>query len=459
MPKAPKVPRPVVSAASTLRHGIAHVAHAPKIPTPLTTVTTTVQDALTRTARSPAFGVAIIASLIFTGVEGATAPPFPLSKSTVRGAAITPVAAVTRASTDPTGPLVVAALHPKIGFHIAEATASAPPPTVVVNTPGALGIPMMALTAYRNAEKMMATADPNCGISWNLLAGIGRIESGHANGGATDARGTAVRPIYGPTLDGTLPGNEVIVQGNSGGRISYARAMGPMQFLPGTWARYAADGDGDGKADPQNLYDATLAAARYLCSGGLNLRDQSQVLSSILRYNNSMPYAQNVLGWAAAYATGVVPVDLPLLTGPPPPLGDAHLENPEGLGPNLPLNMHGLPSTDPLARVPLIDLSGTSNSINQPALPWQQQPATTYTPSCTVICIGQEAGAPAADVQHAAVQRDGARPRGSVPGPAWFVPGAAQPVPGSAAAARGAGAGSCRAGPGCGRPATATRAR
>ena len=394
MPKAPKVPRPVVSAASTLRHGIAHVAHAPKIPTPPTTVTTTVQDALTRTARSPAFGVAIIASLIFTGVEGATAPPFPLSKSTVRGAAITPVAAVTRASTDPTGPLVVAALHPKIGFHIAEATASAPPPTVVVNTPGALGIPMMALTAYRNAEKMMATADPNCGISWNLLAGIGRIESGHANGGATDARGTAVRPIYGPTLDGTLPGNEVIVQGNSGGRISYARAMGPMQFLPGTWARYAADGDGDGKADPQNLYDATLAAARYLCSGGLNLRDQSQVLSSILRYNNSMPYAQNVLGWAAAYATGVVPVDLPPLTGPPPPLGDAHLENPEGLGPNLPLNMHGLPSTDPLARVPLIDLSGTSNSINQPALPWQQQPATTYTPSCTVICIGQEAGAP-----------------------------------------------------------------
>jgi membrane-bound lytic murein transglycosylase B len=355
-----------------------------------------VDDALTRTARSPAFGVAIIACLIFTGVEGAAAPPFPMQKSTVRGAAFTPVAAVTRASTDPTGPLVIAALHPKTGFHIAESTVSAPPPTVVVNTPGALGIPMMALAAYRNAEKMMAAADPNCGISWNLLAGIGRIESGHANGGATDARGTAVRPIYGPTLDGTLPGNEVVVQGNSAGRVSYARAMGPMQFLPGTWARYASDGDGDGRADPQNLYDATLAAARYLCSGQLNLRDQSQVLSSILRYNNSMPYAQNVLGWAAAYATGVVPVDLPALTGPAPPLGDAHLENGEGLGPNLPMNMHGLPSTDPLARVPLIDLSGGPNSINQPVMPWQQQqlPATTYMPSCTVICIGQGAGPP-----------------------------------------------------------------
>jgi len=56
----------------------------------------------------------------------------------------------------------------------------------------------MAPAAYRNAEQMMASSNTDCGISWNLLAGIGRIESGHANGGATNARGTAVRPIYGP---------------------------------------------------------------------------------------------------------------------------------------------------------------------------------------------------------------------------------------------------------------------
>lgn len=41
-------------------------------------------------------------------------------------------------------------------------------------------------------------------------------------------------------------------------------------------------------------------------------------------------------GWAAAYATGVVPVDLPPPTGPATVLGDKHL------------NMHGLPFTDPL---------------------------------------------------------------------------------------------------------------
>ncbi len=212
----------------------------------------------------------------------------------------------------------------------------------------------MALSAYRNAERMMATAYPACGVSWNLLAGIGRIESMHANGGATDARGTAVRPIYGPALDGTLPGNEVIVQSRSAERVTYARAMGPMQFLPGTWSRYASDGDGDGKADVQNLYDSSLATARYLCSGGMNLRDQSHVMAAILRYNNSVAYARNVLGWAAAYATGVVPVDLPPITGPVPGLADPHLDanqsaGYQGLGPGLPLNALGLPPDDPLA--------------------------------------------------------------------------------------------------------------
>jgi membrane-bound lytic murein transglycosylase B len=338
-----------------------------------------------RVTRTPAFGVAAITPLVFAGAVGAAAPRFPTPTTALPSVAITPVAVVTAAGS---GPAVVAVARRPISLHIAAATVTAPPPTMVVNSSGTLGIPAMALSAYRNAEKMMAGADPGCGISWNLLAGIGRIESGHANGGATDARGTAIRPIYGPALDGTLPGNEVIVQSGAAGRISYARAMGPMQFLPGTWARYASDGDGDGVADPQNVYDSTLAAARYLCSGGLNLRDQSQVLAAILRYNNSMPYAQNVLGWAAAYATGVVPVDLPPFTGSAPPLGDMHLENPEGLGPNLPLNVHGLPSTDPLAQMPLIDFGPSGVSPQQPM--WPSQSPAPGAPNCTVICIGQQ---------------------------------------------------------------------
>ena len=210
---------------------------------------------------------------------------------------------------------------PPASFHSAASSIIEPPPPAFVSSPGALGIPAMALTAYRNAERVMAQAMPGCGVSWNLLAGVGRIESMHAFGGATDARGTTVDPIYGPALDGSLPGNEVIVQTRAGeSRTIYARAMGPMQFLPGTWTRYASDGDGDGQTNPQNLFDSTLAAAGYLCSGGLNLRDRSQVITAVLRYNNSMRYTQHVLGWAAAYVTGVPPVDLPPITGPNAPI-------------------------------------------------------------------------------------------------------------------------------------------
>jgi len=350
-----------------------------------------------RVTRTPAFGVAVIIPLVFAGAVSGEPPALPARIPPVH-AAVTPVAAVSPAVPDLSGPTVIAIDRGPTAFHVAEPALSAPPPPMIVNAPGALGIPSIALAAYRSAEQKMAVAAPGCGVSWNLLAGIGRIESGHAGGGAVDPRGTAVVPIYGPALDGTLPGNEVIIQSSVGNRVSYARAMGPMQFLPGTWARYASDGKGDGVADPQNLFDSTLAAARYLCSGGLNLRDPSQVMSAILRYNNSMAYAQNVLGWAAAYATGVVPVDLPPMTGPPPPLGDAHFERPEGLGPNLPMNINGLPMDDPLARVPLIDFGPQQLPSQQPMFPWMA-PTTppqsqTQLPGCTVICIGPQTPPP-----------------------------------------------------------------
>jgi membrane-bound lytic murein transglycosylase B len=321
---------------------------------------------------SPVWSVSAIAPLVIACAVGGAAPQWPARAPALPRVAIASVTARAGVGSEVSGPAVVAVRQPDASLHIAATTKSAPPPATVVNAPSALGIPSMALVAYHNAEQQMAATNPDCGISWSLLAGIGRIESGHADGGATDARGTAVKPIYGPRLDGTLPGNQVVVENSAGGQISYARAMGPMQFIPDTWVRYAADGDGDGVADPQNLYDSTLAAARYLCSGGLNLRDPSEVLTSILRYNNSIPYARNVMGWAAAYATGVVPVDLPPVTGPAPPLGDPHLEKSEGLGPGLPLNVHGLPPTDMLAEKPLIDLG----------------PPAAQPPNCTLICIG-----------------------------------------------------------------------
>jgi membrane-bound lytic murein transglycosylase B len=369
----------------------------------------------------------IITPVVFACAVGASAPS-PVAP--IRDSEVTTLAAVEPSSRSNSGASVVALTKTPTAFHIAAAAASAPPPAVVVNSPGALRIPAIALSAYRNAERIMAAAAPGCGVSWNLLAGIGRIESLHANGGATDAHGTALQPIYGPALDGTLPGNEVIVQSRSADRVVYARALGPMQFLPGTWAKYASDATGDGNADVQNVYDASLAAARYLCSGGLNLRDPGQVMAAILRYNDSVAYARNVLGWAAAYATGVVPVDLPPIIGPVPPIGDMHLDNYEGLGPGLPMNALGLPATDPLAMMPLMGLGDGANGVStylpgfvpgqqlgplpgplpsapvspptpqqqpQPSLPpWMQQPTQQQQqPECAVFCITVPPAAPA----------------------------------------------------------------
>jgi membrane-bound lytic murein transglycosylase B len=382
--------------------------------------------------------LAIITPLVFAGAVGAT-PRSPAGIPSLRNAEVTPLAAVAPAPAPDhaSGPAVVAARRPPTTVHVAATAAAAPPPATMVHAPGTpLRIPAMALSAYRNAEQKMAASDPNCGISWNLLAGIGRIESLHANGGATDPRGTAIQPIFGPALDGSLPGNEVIVQSSTPTRVIYARAMGPMQFLPGTWSRYASDGDGDGKADPQNLFDSTLSAARYLCSGGLNLRDQSQVMAAILRYNNSMPYARNVLGWAAAYTTGVVPVDLPPMTGPPPPLGDVHLEYEGGVGPESPLNAHGLPSTDPLARTPLIDLTQPVPGSQQPNWPWPlpNQPSRKPTPACSVICIEPQAAPPAPEAPQPpmppyAVPPPSPMPPYAVPPPAPMPPYAVPDAP------------------------------
>ena len=337
-----------------------------------------------RVARPPAAALAVVVTpIVFTGAVAAAPRQAPVVHPLpTQNADVMPLAAVVN-SGDLSGPSDIQVSRPPANFHVAGMSLSAPPPAAVVNSPGALRIPAMALAAYRNAERLMAVAQPNCGVSWNLLAGIGRIESLHANNGATDARGTALRPIYGPVLDGSLPGNEIIVASMApNGQPTYARAMGPMQFLPGTWARYAADAKGDGKADPQNVFDASLAAARYLCSGGLNLRDQSQVLSAILRYNNSMSYAQNVLGWAAAYATGVVPVDLPPITGPIPPMGDMHLERgPEGLGPGLPMDLPGMPGQ-------LVNLSSPDVANQMPLIPLPGMDPSQYPGCPTLVCYG-----------------------------------------------------------------------
>ena len=75
-----------------------------------------------------------------------------------------------------------------------------------------------------------------------------------------------------------------------------------MQFIPTTWESWAADGDGDGLADPNDLHDAALAAAAYLCVDGRDLTTGTGWTSAVLSYNNSRDYLDAVHAAAEEYA-------------------------------------------------------------------------------------------------------------------------------------------------------------
>jgi membrane-bound lytic murein transglycosylase B len=167
------------------------------------------------------------------------------------------------------------------------------------------GIPATVLDAYKKAEAELRSSKPGCNLPWQLLAAIGEVESGQAGGGRVAADGTTLTPILGPVLDGN--GFAHITDTDHGaydGDSTYDRAVGPMQFIPSTWAWAGRDGNGDGKKDPNNVYDAALAAGHYLCRGDRNLSVDADLRAAILSYNDSQDYLNTVLSWLEFYRKG-----------------------------------------------------------------------------------------------------------------------------------------------------------
>ncbi|MCF3124216.1 lytic transglycosylase domain-containing protein [Streptomyces arenae] len=167
------------------------------------------------------------------------------------------------------------------------------------------GLPATVLDAYKKAESALATGQPGCNLPWELLAAIGKVESGQARGGRVDANGTTLTPILGPVLNGK--GFAKITDTDGGaydGDTTHDRAVGPMQFIPSTWESWGQDGNGDGKKDPNNIYDAALAAGRYLCAGGRDLSVEADLHKAILSYNRSTEYLNTVLSWLEYYRKG-----------------------------------------------------------------------------------------------------------------------------------------------------------
>jgi membrane-bound lytic murein transglycosylase B len=180
-------------------------------------------------------------------------------------------------------------------------------PAWVARTATAAGIPAPALRAYADAELTLHVEEPACHLRWNTLAGIGWIESQHGTigGRRMEADGRSSRPILGPALDGS-GGNAAIRSTPDSAawhddRV-WEHAVGPLQFLASTWARWGVDGDGDGTADPRDLDDAALAAGRYLCADGHDLATDSGWNAAVHSYNHDQTYVANVAAAANTYA-------------------------------------------------------------------------------------------------------------------------------------------------------------
>lgn len=170
------------------------------------------------------------------------------------------------------------------------------------------GIPTAALAAYQRAEQVINDADKSCNIDWALIAAIGRVESDHGRygGNTLDTKGVSHPGIYGIPLDGT--NNTQAISDTDGGLYDndkvWDRAVGAMQFIPSTWSKVGVDADGDGKRNPQDIDDAALASAVYLCSGTDDLSGATGRRTAVFRYNHSDEYVDLVLRIREAYLEG-----------------------------------------------------------------------------------------------------------------------------------------------------------
>jgi hypothetical protein len=173
-------------------------------------------------------------------------------------------------------------------------------------------VPRAALNAYQNAAKSLASSDPGCHLSWGVLAAIGQVESdqGRYGGAKVLADGTTFPTIVGMQLDGV--GKVARIPDTDNGRLDgdkvWDRAVGPMQFIPSTWATVGTDGDGNGTRNPNDFDDAALATAQYLCAGGGDMRVVAQARRAVFSYNHSADYVTLVLTIAERFDGGTVTV-------------------------------------------------------------------------------------------------------------------------------------------------------
>jgi hypothetical protein len=257
------------------------------------------------------------ASVPLPGSVSLAAIPLPLPGETATGGTATgdltvvgpPPGAGRPAAAAPGGPLPGAGLPPVEGPEPGGGPAAGGGPAPVDGS-AAGGVPAVPLAAYRHAEQVLGLSASTCQLRWPVLAAIGRAETDNARGGRVDVTGRTIGQFLGPRLDGSggrprVPDTD---RGELDGDSTWDRAVGPMQLLPAVWRRYGADGDGDGRTDPNDIFDAALTAGRYLCAGGPDLADPGQLGTALYRYRHSAGYVTSVRAFAESYAAGTTSV-------------------------------------------------------------------------------------------------------------------------------------------------------
>jgi murein DD-endopeptidase MepM/ murein hydrolase activator NlpD len=122
---------------------------------------------------------------------------------------------------------------------------------------------------YDQLLPIWQAAGQSYGVPWSVLAAINKVESNLGQN-------------MGP---------------------SSAGAIGWMQFMPDTWARWGTDANGDGVADPWSPDDAIYSAARYLAATG----GTTDIAGAVFAYNHAQWYVDQVLQLAQQYDAGGSP--------------------------------------------------------------------------------------------------------------------------------------------------------
>ncbi len=244
------------------------------------------------------------------------------------------------------------------------------------------------LVAFQRTEGIMVTAAPDCHLSWALVAAVARVD-------------TSV------IADHDRPADTDAGQYDDDPRTD--RPVGPLHLMPATWTLVAVDGDDDGLRDPEDLDDASLAAAVVLCGDGRDLDRQRSLRRALKAFHPSHRYAAIVTHLAQHYLwshsvqdDGLetveigLPTDTTVPTDPTGPIDptdpDTDVEEPDGSGSGSAGTQTdepgGEPSTDPT--IPTDPTEPSSDPTSAPGT--EPDPGTSGTDETSDETSGETAG-------------------------------------------------------------------